>query len=206
MIKKIEFINDIQISLAGQMSGDQSGRLHEKVIEHNIGLAYSSVLLDLYSKGFYNLDDYSKRFVQVAVTLDATQNKYFSTLPDNIISFPRTGSGIVKILPIQGEQLQAVPIRSRDIELIRNLEVSQIDNTIKYALRGSTVEYVNMSIDVAAAGVNMDLVIPFSSYDYDDLVPIPHGQNDRIKGIAISMLMNNPIDEQFNNNNNKKVE
>jgi hypothetical protein len=202
MIKKIEFIEDIQFRLTSQMSTKQMSRFHERIIEHNIGLAYSTVLLDLYAKGFYNLDDFSKRFTSVAVTLDTTQNKYFSTLPDNIISFPRTGSGIVKIIPIQGEQLQLVPRKSQDIELIRNLELSQIDNTIKYTLRGNSVEYVNMSEDIASVGVNMDLVIPFSSYDYDDDVPIPHGQNERMKGMVLSMLLNNPVDDQLNNNSN----
>lgn len=200
MIKKIELVELVQKRLVGQLSNEQSGSFDTQMVAKYIGRAFNMVLWEIFTGGLYNLDNYTKKYTSVAVSYNSTEEKYYSVLPEKIVQLRRPGSGVMKIQTIKGTALSFIPVANQEVELLDGQEVDLIDSSIRYVVIGQTVEYINMTSSIAGVGVKMYLVIPFDSYDWDDDVMIPSGQDQRLIDLAVNFATGQPIDDQLNNN------
>jgi hypothetical protein len=200
MITKIQLVEIIQKRLAGQLSEEQAGAFDSQMVAKYIGRAFNTLMWEIFRGGLYNMDNYTKRYSSVTVTYDSTQEIYTSTLPEDIVQLPRIGSGVMKIQTITGTGVNFAPASNQEFDLLDGTEVDLIDSTIRFNVRSQTIEYKNMTSAIASVGVKMDLVIPFDSYDWDDTVMIPAGQDQRLIELVVGFAMGQPIDDQLNNN------
>jgi hypothetical protein len=61
-----------------------------------------------------------------------------------------------------------------------------------------------MTPAIAAAGVDIRMIIPFSSYDLDEDLPVPIGQSDTFIANALQFLLETTPVELMNNNEEKR--
>lgn len=200
MITKAELVELIRRRLVGQISNESEGSFDEPLIAKYLGRAFNMVLWEVFRGGVHNLDNYNKRYTGVAVAYNSTKDRYFSTLPADIVQLPRVGSGVLKIQTQTGTTAKFIPISSQEVEFIDGQEVDLISNNIRYVIRGKEVEYFGMTSAIASVGVDMDLVIPIDEYDWDDDVMIPSGQDQRLIEITVAFATGQPVDDQINNN------
>jgi hypothetical protein len=192
--------------LVGQLSSDSAGSFDQPLVAEYMNMAFNTVMWEIYTKGVFNLDNYTKRYPEtigatgIAVTYDSYQDLYFSILPVDMVPLPRVGSGVVKIQTLKGSALSFVPMASVEKEMLDGQEVDLIDDTIRYIVRGDIIEYTNMTSNIASVGVKIDIVRPFNAYDWDENVFIPSGQDQRFYEMTVSFATGQPIDDQLFNN------
>jgi len=97
-----------------------------------------------------------------------------------------------------GKDVQFVPIRINDTELLFENEFNSLDDVIGYTLSGNRVNYYNF--DPIITAVKMDLVVDFTEWASTDDVPIPSGQDMEIINIIRQMYNLKPIDRLNNQN------
>lgn len=167
---------------------DSADRFHAQYVEGVLDLVWQSTVFQ--QAGTYDTDVnfYTKKYTPVAVSLDASNN-YYSDLPDKIIHLPRVSSGIVRINQINGRGMDFSPVNERTYTMMISQEVYQLTDKIVYWVDFDQVHYgSNMTPAIAAAGVDIRMIIPFSSYDLDEDIPLPIGQADMFIAKAIQLL------------------
>lgn len=197
--------------LNGHISDETSSSYDPQLVAEYINLGFNTMMWEIFRQGAFNLDNYTRRYPEtlttsgVAVTYDTYQDLYFSTLPVNIVPLPRVGSGVVKIQTLKGSSVNFVPMANMEKELLSGQEVDLVSSIIRYIVRGDIIEYTNMTSTIASSGVKMDLVIPFSEYDWDDTILIPSGQDERLFEMVVGFATGQPINDQiFNNQQDNK--
>lgn len=202
MTKK-ERIELVQSRLTGIYTDEDLDRFDERIIEKNISNIYNQIIIELHSKNLIALDSFSKVYTDVDVL--GTSGSYYSIIPEKLVPLTNFQDGIVEIY---GGQI-FVPISINQKNIISGLEVSQIITAITYSLGIKStgdhiVEYNNMVTANHVSTVNMRLVIPFESYDDNDEVRIPGGQDEKLMEIIINLLANTPKKDLKNNNSDIK--
>lgn len=174
---------------------DSTATFNARYVEGVLDVVWQNMIFDLMGKRNTDPFFYSKKYTPVVVAQDAN-NRYYSDLPDKIIHLPRVSSGIVRISQLAGTDMDFAPISERDFVMMRSQEVFQVSGTIYYYVTSDSVHYGdNMTTVIATAGVEIDMIIPFRSYDLDDDIPIPDGQTQSFIAASIEYLANTrPVD------------
>jgi hypothetical protein len=170
----------------GSASIDRLKEADPRRIELAIAAVLNTIFYDAFRNHSSNLDTYSKKYKNVAVTLDSTTNIYYSTLPANVVQFPRVSDGIMHINTMKGVNVTFVPLKDDDTEMMYGIESDLIDDVIKYIRKGNIVEYYNFDLTITA--VRMDLVVDFTEWDMDEDIPIPSGQDMNIVNMVTQYL------------------
>jgi hypothetical protein len=162
---------------------DKTAKYAPRVVDATI----ERVLGELYNESFrmspFSLQSYTRGYGYVTPLVVSTYNSiYYTILPDKIIPFPDKASGVRRVSTALQTGFTFFPMDSRESDLILSGSYSNgVTDKIGYALIQSNdvapasyrVEYYNMTAAIAAVGVRMDLVVPFSSYLDTDNVLIP---------------------------------
>jgi hypothetical protein len=172
--------------LGGSASVDRLKEADPRRIELAIAAVLNTIFYDAFRNHSSNLDTYSKKYKNVAVILDSTTNIYYSTLPANVVQFPRVSDGIMNINTMKGVDVTFVPLKDDDTEMMYGIESDLIDDVIKYIRKGNIVEYHNF--DPTITTVRMDLVVDFTEWDMDEDIPIPSGQDMNIVNMVTQYL------------------
>lgn len=190
-------------------SPDKTNKYHPLVVEHTLSICYNEMLVKTYSKQYYDMDMFAKKFgdngTPITVELNSNTGEYYSTLPSEIVVLPNINAGVKGILSLSSQDLVFAPMKGCDIKLIQGLECQQIDDVIGYTVYRDKVIYTGMTSSIASAGVVMDLIVPFHAYDDSDNVNFPKGQENTIISMALSMLGVIPPKDLVNNNSDTKT-
>jgi hypothetical protein len=152
---------------------------HPRVIDAAIEKVLAQWYNNVYFKNSRELERYCKRFgntTPVPVLADIGVNIYYSNYPTGYtyIPIPDKSSGVRRITQRDQRGLTFVPMDHREVELVRNGSYYHGTKTkIGYIVTPERIEYYNMLAAIAAVGVRMDILIPFSQYGDAELVLTP---------------------------------
>jgi len=174
--------------------------LDKRYIELVIGRAWSQLLNDVYNKNVDYLDFYAKEYTAQTVTLNSTTGRYYANFPAQIVNLQDPAEGVRVVSTTDGSDLEFVPISATEARYMKDLEVDLIDTLIQYVVYYDKIEFFrNMTASIASEGVNMSLVIPFEEYDYDEKIPIPHGQDNNLLIMVAQFLQGTVPENELNN-------
>lgn len=140
------------------------------------------------------LDTYTKTYTNIAMTLDASRRQYYSLLPAQVMDIPG-GEGIRMVCPMIKLLDKKMRTSSQDDTLIYvpayadekypmvyrsgtskwgNTDVQQVLTGTRYTPENDRVYFTfNTPENPEICDVMMKLVVPFSEYDDDDIIPEP---------------------------------
>ena len=166
-------------------ASEKTARYHPAQIELVLERAYNQILYDYSFDETEDMNYFTKEYTAVAVSLDATTNRRYSTLPAKIVQMPRNRMSVRHINTNQGTDLQMFPMTERQWELVGSSDADTYNTRIGYMVRYPKIWYYNMPAYVAT--VRMVLVIPFSQYASTDEVMIPAGREQDFERMALEM-------------------
>ena len=156
---------------------DKTNKYHPRFIEAAIEDTLKGMYSDLYEINPNLLDNYCKRYgtpTAITIVQEAGSGIYYSTIPEKIVNLPCKSSGVRHIYPAVHTGNAFQPMDAREADLVFNTDIAVVTSKIGFNVRQDTrIEYWNTSAAVRAAGVRLDLLIPFSAYLDSDVVEIP---------------------------------
>ena len=175
-------------------------RFHPRFIDAAIEKALAEFYNLVFLRSPHELQRYTKEFnytVANLPVLEASTALYYVNYPlltdgvsrASIIPIPDKASGVRRISTMTQGGLSFLPMDAREMDLI--MSGSYVDYTsakIGYVPRRTRVEFYGMTAAVIAAGLRMDLLIPFSQYDDSDTVLVPELVSDEGAGFTDRVL------------------
>ncbi len=156
---------------------DKVNSYHDRIIDASCEKVLNELYHFLYGKNPRLLDNYTKTYgvpTPITIIQEAGSTIYYSNLPVAIVNLPCKSSGVRHIYPAVQTGNVFVPMDAREADLMFNTDVAVVTNKIGFRVRqDSRVDYWNSNAPTRAAGVRMDLLIPFSVYLDTDIVNIP---------------------------------
>jgi hypothetical protein len=132
---------------------------------------------DVWRMNPLNLQRYTRGYgyiTSIPVLTEAATGIKYSTLPESIVPFQDKMGGVRRISTVAQGAFTFFPMDFREMDLIANgCYFDTVNSKVGYAVNQSRIEYYGMTAAIQAAGVRMDLIIPFSKYDESDEVKIP---------------------------------
>ena len=183
------------ITMAEQRLGSvrQDGKFDRRLIKANLSRAYDQLLHDTFNRRLMNIDSFSKEFgnpTPISISKDVVTNEYSSDLPAEVIQLPNRSTGVTNITNIQGDGVDFVLVTDNNSRYFSSMEVSEIDSTIWYTIRGSTVVYTKgMTPSIEAAGVRMSLIVPLKSYLDTEAIYLPMGKEVDIVNATVEFML-----------------
>ena len=197
---KAEVIGHIKSLLPRE---DDTNKYHDNVIAAGIERVFNQIFYTMALKNERELDDYSTSYGEataITVTEDSTTGMYSSTLPAQIVPLPWKRSGVIGIYTAEEGEVAFHPMTRKEAELAPNTLYGLVGSRIGYIVRGSRVDYYNMNSTVAAAGVRMDLIVPFTDLASTDEVKFPYGYDMDIVNAVVELGRSiPPVDLKDNN-------
>jgi hypothetical protein len=190
---------------------DKVAKYHPRFIDASI----EKVINILYTESFANdklsLQKYTKQYgytVPLTVSLEASTNLYYTTLPAMIVPIDDDASGVRRISTIAQGGFTFFPMDARGHDFIRSGSyVNTVTTKIGYSVNQTRIEYFNMSAAIVAQGVRADILVPFSVYADSDTVLIPETTDKNgipFVDMVIRVLMSLPPTDMLDNNQNAK--
>lgn len=135
--------------------------------------------------------------------------EYYLTLPEKIIRLPQVknsigSEGVLKIYYSGSPEWLFTPVRERDFWNIQYLPIYETDkNEFYYYVKYDTIYFSdNLTSAIPSSGVELDLMIPFSSYLMTEDLPIPVDMNNSLFVNVIGFLTGQQPPDLLNNNKN----
>jgi len=158
----------------------QGSEYHSEVLDRAIEKVISQLYTETFLRDPHSLQRYVKRYggggTPVAVSYDGNATIYYSNYPTGInpIPIPDKASGVRRISTKAQTGTTFYPMDQREMDLIYNsINTSSVNNKIGYVVTQDRIEYYAMTAAIAAVGVRMDILVPFSDYADTDQVLIP---------------------------------
>jgi hypothetical protein len=190
---------------------DKKIQIHDAVLEAEIELVYNAVIHALCLQAIHfrdvsQLDHYIKRYDNVAVVCDTVTEEYYSILPSPIIQLPNQ-MGIRSISPLKDKKINFIFRENGENEVMEALEFAMINQIPTYYVEHEKVFYDDrMTVELAGQGVKMKLIVPFSSWDDDDVLTLPAGKDIEIAAAVVAALIQKyPEDTKANSRSDLKV-
>lgn len=165
---------------------DPKNEFHPRYVETAISRAYGQLLHDYASDETMDMNYFTKEYTSVAVALDSTTNRRYSTLPATIVQLPQNMMSVRHINTNQGTDLQMFPMTERQWELVGSSDADTYNTRIGYLVRYPKIWYYNIPSYVAT--VRMVLTIPFSEYASTDEVMIPASREQDLELMVLQIL------------------
>jgi hypothetical protein len=156
----------------------------DRTVMHHIGIAFEQVIGQIFRQNPGQLDFFTKDYTVPVVHVPP---RPYSTLPERIIQFSDTSAGVRRILYLDNDDIDFVPVPAYYFQLEDNLDVGSMDSSVGYYVRSSKIEY-SKSMPLAVKEVRMELVIPFSQYSDNEDFPFPAGAGENVIAMALSTL------------------
>jgi hypothetical protein len=185
---------------------DKTNKYHPVVIEKAITLAFNQGYSEIFDKDPRLLDNYTKTYggagTTIAIAANANTDIYESAIPEEYVPFRDKNSGIRNIATETQSVFKFYPASKREFEILPNTLVGELnanDTRGYYTVRSETIEYYGVA-SVAAAGVRMDIVIPFDKYASADVILIPFAKDKQLIDMVIETMRGMPqVDLKDNN-------
>lgn len=190
---------------------DKTSKYHDRYIDFCIETVLNEIYQEVHDANPLDLQRFTKRYgtvTPISVTLDSSAGIYYSNYPAKICVINDKASGVRRISTIAQVGMTFFPLDIRELEYMLSGTYSNTVNTkIGYVPTQDRIEYHDMTVTTAAAGVRMDLLIPFSVYLDTDTVLIPEGVNAQGESFMDRVLkilgVVQPIDLTDNNSDIK---
>lgn len=170
-------------------------------VQGALDIIWQQLCTQTYDESFQDIHFYTKKYVAVTVTEDTGKELYYMDLPEEIIRLPRIGEGVISINQINSRSADFKPLREMDFRLMTTQEVYRVGGDIYYYVDYNRVFFGDsMTSEIAAAGVDVDMCIPFSKYDLDEELPLPAGQSNVFVDMALNYLAPTPPVNTINKN------
>jgi hypothetical protein len=176
--------------------------LTPQMVEKYVEFAFNQILFDTFKMAPSNMDIYRKTYKNIAIEKDEDTNTYYSMLPAPVAILPERSNG-VRVQSMQGINTDFVPVEEDSMDVFDGLEVGQVDKTMGYIVRSDRVEYYNF--DSSISSVKLKMVVPFSSYDYEEDINIPMGKDEQFIQLVITFLLNQNWIKDLSNDGNPKT-
>lgn len=162
---------------------DQTNKYQDRFLDACIEKVLAQWYNYIFTIDPLSLQRYCKRYggtTTITVSQDLNANIYYSTYPATFIPFPDKASGVRRITTRQQGGIAFYPMDEREVELASGGSYfNSLTSKIGYVVTQDRIEFYKMTAAVAATGVRMDIVIPFSVYAETDTVLIPEMQDDQ---------------------------
>jgi hypothetical protein len=174
---------------------DPKARYHARFLDAVIEKCLSEMLWELYALDPHYLQRFTVTCIST-VDYEAAASLYYTTLPVKIIPFPDKASGVRRVNTITQPSMRFYPADYREMDALRSSSYfKEVTDKILYIVTQERVVYYGMTAAIAAEGVIMEVIQPFSQFDDTDTVYIPEFRDgegmsfdDRVK----RKLMNIP--------------
>lgn len=171
---------------------DKTAKWHPMVIDTAIERVLIEMYQELFAENPLALQRFTKQYgygTALEVLLEAGTGLYYTTLPAKIVPFRDKASGVRRVSTVVQGGLTFFPIDPREMDLILSgSNTNTMLGKIGYAVNSERVEYFNMLGGPLAAGVRMDLIVPFSEYDDDDEVLVPETKEEKGRNFTDRVL------------------
>lgn len=161
----------------------QGSEYHPEVIDRAIEKVISQLYTETFLRSPLSIQRYVKRFggtTAIPVLHDAISGLYYANYPTGyaIVPLPDKASGVRRITTVAQSGVKFFPMDQRELELVTSGSYyAYTSDKIGYIVTQDRVEFYRMTAAIAAAGIRMDLLIPFSDYADTDNILIPEMPN-----------------------------
>lgn len=182
-------------------SKDSTEQFPIQYIEGVCDVTWASWCADTSNINNQDFNFFSKMYPAVPVTINTGSELYFSVLPETILKLNRVGDGVMSINQVDARDNDIKPISEKDFRLMKGQEVDRTGSDIYFYVTYDTVFYSDsMTTNIAFAGVDMRLVIPFSKYGLDEEIPLPAGKELEFIKAVIEVISGTPPTNLTNKN------
>ena len=196
---KEELIDLVKITL-----GDKH---HEKVIEKALNAVWNTILYNTFKSNPDDLDLYAKEYnvLTAALLTDAVTGLVYFVLPAAISQLPRAEQ-LREVRPLQDTTNTFDIINLSQRATLNNLQSDAItEKRTTCWVRGSRVEFEDLTAAHKSAGIMAVLVVAFDVYADTDVIYVPSGQDAQLLQLVSSYIANMPPETNIDNNTNKQT-
>ena len=169
-------------------------RHHPRVVDAYLEKALAEYYNLVFLRNPLELQRYTCQFgytTPIAIAYEAATHLYYSSYPTgiSIIPIPDKASGVRRVSTIIQGSATFFPIDAREFDLVQGgAYVDSVTAKVGYCPRRTRIEYYKPTAAIIAAGVRLDLLIPFSQYADSDIVLVPELVNDQGLGLIDRVL------------------
>jgi len=174
----------------------QQVKPHPLIVEKYLDLVFNQTILPLFVKDPANLDLYSKRIDNIAVTNN------MSILPSSTIQFIDSANGVRQVYAPSKKEIKFVPLAEGAFAVFADLEVGQSDPSVGYVQKHDRV-YFGDNMPSEITEVTMHVVLPPSALDdYDEFIlPVGFDEQQLIAGFLAKV----PPEKKSNDNSSNPL-
>ena len=152
---------------------DTKAQFHPRFLDSVCEKVISEMLWELYALDPHYLQRFTVTCV-ADVSYEAAASLYYTILPVKIIPFPDKASGVRRVNTIAQPSMRFYPADYREMDALRSSSYfKEVTDKILYIVTQERVVYYGMTAAIAAEGVIMEVIQPFSQFDDTDTVYIP---------------------------------
>ena len=152
---------------------DTKAQFHPRFLDSVIEKCISEMLWELYALDPHYLQRFTVTCIST-VDYEAAASLYYTTLPVKIIPFPDKASGVRRVNTLAQPSMRFYPADYREMDALRSSSYfKEVTDKILYIVTQERVVYYGMTAAIAAEGVVMEVIQPFSQFDDTDTVYIP---------------------------------
>jgi hypothetical protein len=152
---------------------DTKAQFHPRFLDSVCEKVISEMLWEMYALDPHSLQRFTVTCIS-DVSYEAVANLYYSILPVKIIPFPDKASGVRRVNTLAQPSMRFYPADFREMDALRSSSYFKtVTNKILYAVNQERVLYYGMTAAIAAEGVIMEVIQPFSQFADTDTVYIP---------------------------------
>lgn len=175
----------------------KGAEFHKEVIDRAIEKVINQLYTETFLRDPLSIQRYTKRFgttTPIDVDYDSSAGIYYSNYPSGVmpISLPDKASGLRRVTSVAQGGIKFFPMDQREMELVENGSFfSSTSEVIGYVPTRERIEYWNMTAAIAADGVRLDCVVPYSDYSESDQILMPEnpsGEGATFTDLVLTIL------------------
>jgi len=152
--------------------------------------------------------EFESVYENIPVLLDTNRERFYSTLPAQLISLNIKGNannsiGVRQISGMKDEYDVFIPMNSNDTGVFFGLEAQGLHGKIGFWVENKKVIYENMPYYWENKTVLIKMISSIYDLDLDDFIPIPAGVEEELEQLVYAKMMamrGTPIDKLADNN------
>lgn len=152
---------------------DTKAQFHPRFLDSVCEKVISEMLWELYALDPHYLQRFTVTCIS-DVSYEAAASLYYTTLPVKIIPFPDKASGVRRVNTLAQPSMRFYPADYREMDALRSSSYfKEVTDKILYVVTQERVVYYGMTAAIAAEGVIMEVIQPFSQFADTATVYIP---------------------------------
>ena len=156
--------------------------------------------------------EFETTYENVPVLKDVNRNRFYSTLPSQLISLVIKGNssnskGVRQISGMQDEYSVFIPTNSNDTGVFYGLEAGNMGGKVSFWVEGNKVFYENMPYYYENKTVLIKMISSIYSLPEDAFIPIPAGVEKKLEEMVYTSMMamrGTPVSKNADNTASQK--